>query len=62
MRRLYGDRHGRWSGSHKPLPYRMGTSPFFLKAEESELAPCWATELAREWQDEEDRFNRGRWV
>ena len=36
--------------------------PVLPYAEESELAPCWATELARQEQDEENGFNGGRWV
>jgi hypothetical protein len=36
--------------------------PIIPYPEETELASSPATELAREGQDEENRFNGGRWV
>ena len=35
---------------------------FSTYSEEPEVAPSWATELAREGHDEENSFNRGHWV
>jgi hypothetical protein len=34
----------------------------FPRPEKTELAHSWATELAREEQDEENGFNGGEWV
>jgi hypothetical protein len=42
--------------------FGIGQFPVFPYAEESELALCWAAELARERQDGENGFNGGRWV
>jgi hypothetical protein len=42
--------------------FKIKHFPAFPYPKDSELAPSWATELARERQDEENAFNGGRWV
>ena len=43
-------------------PREIRYFPFLPSPEETELAACWAAELAREGKDEENGFNGGRGV